>query len=72
MPQSFTRAMSTLCLLGALGWAAQAQDPPAPKIVLSPESWDFGEAWHGEEPTTTLTIKNEGNADLKLTRVKAC
>ena len=49
-----------------------AQDAPAPKLALSMDKWDFGEVWHPQVPQTTLTIKNEGNADLRLTRVKAC
>ncbi len=49
-----------------------AQDAPAPKLVLSMDKWDFGEVWHPQVQRTTLTIKNEGNADLRLTRVKAC
>ena len=49
-----------------------AQDTPAPKLVLSMDKWDFGEVWHPQLQQTNLTIKNEGNADLLLTRVKAC
>jgi hypothetical protein len=42
-----------------------------PKLVLSQEAWDFGEVWHPETPTLTLTLKNEGDAELKISEVKA-
>jgi len=56
-------------LLSGVAWAQEAR---APKLALSQESWDFGAMWHGENPQLTLVLKNEGNADLNLTRVKAC
>ncbi len=49
--------------------AAQAA-APAPKIALSQEEWDFGKVWHQEFPTVTLVIRNQGTAELKITRIK--
>lgn len=50
----------------------QAAPPsgPQPKIVLSSELWDFGDAVYGDALQQTFTIKNEGDADLILDRVK--
>lgn len=43
---------------------------PQPKITLSSELWDFGDALYGDALQQTFTIKNEGDADLILDRVK--
>ena len=61
-----------LGLIAGLTTTSLAQNQPAPKIVLSKTEWKFGEIWHGESPTTTVDIRNEGNAPLRLTKVKAC
>ncbi len=45
-------------------------DGPRPKITLSAEVWDFGVVIYGDAPSQTFTIKNEGDADLILDRVK--
>jgi hypothetical protein len=41
-----------------------------PKLVLSQESWDFGPVWHPATPTLTLMLKNDGDAELKISEVK--
>lgn len=52
--------------------SAPASQPaaPAPRIVLSQNAWDFGEVWHPLSPVLKLGVKNEGNADLLISRVK--
>lgn len=67
-----SRVVLLTALACGLTATAVAQNPPAPKIVLSKTGWNFGEVWHGETPTTTVDIRNEGNAPLRLTKVKAC
>jgi hypothetical protein len=57
-------------LASVLVLAAGAQAEPAPKLLFSQPSWDFGEVWHTETPTLTLTIKNEGDAELILAKVR--
>ncbi len=51
--------------------AARAQDAPAPRIVLSQDSWNFGDVWHPQSAALTLVVKNEGNADLELKDVRS-
>jgi hypothetical protein len=67
-----TTSMPTrVALLAALLAAtAVAQNAPAPKIVLQPTSWDFGQVWQEEQQSFTLTVKNEGNADLLISEVR--
>ncbi|MDX2200196.1 MAG: DUF1573 domain-containing protein [Phycisphaerae bacterium] len=63
----------------ALAAAAHAADtqPPAiqapakPKIELSSELWNFGEIWFGEKLEQKVTIKNTGNAELRIESVRA-
>ncbi|MCG3126816.1 MAG: hypothetical protein CHACPFDD_01671 [Phycisphaerae bacterium] len=43
---------------------------PKPKLTLSATSWDFGTAIYGDSPTYTLTLKNEGDADLTGLKVR--
>ena len=52
--------------------AKQAAPPsgPQPKITLSSELWDFGEVLYGDAPQQKFTIKNEGDADLIIDRVR--
>jgi len=42
-----------------------------PKITLSPETWDMGTIYQWANPSTTVTITNTGDADLKILDVKA-
>jgi hypothetical protein len=60
-----------IALVVFLAGAAHALGGQA-KLEVLPESWNFGEAWHGTTPKTELMIRNAGDADLQLTRVKAC
>jgi hypothetical protein len=60
-----------LALALACSSAVLGQAPPAPKLVLSREDWDFGAIWHPESPTLTLTVKNMGAAELKISGVRA-
>jgi hypothetical protein len=59
--------LTVLLALTPCGWAQS----PAPKLVLSQPNWDFGQAWHEDQPTMTLIIRNEGNAELKMTEVRS-
>ena len=60
------------CVAAGLAATAFGQEKPAPKLVLSQEAWDFGEAWHGTLPKLNLVLTNAGNADLVFRRIKAC
>ncbi len=42
----------------------------APKIVLEPTSWDFGQVWQEERQSLTLKVRNEGDASLVLSDVR--
>jgi len=42
----------------------------APKIVVSPEKYDFGQVEEGASPKAVFTIKNEGDAQLMISDVK--
>jgi hypothetical protein len=42
-----------------------------PQMLLSEEEWDFGLVKPDEKPSHIFTIKNEGNEDLILERVKS-
>jgi len=47
-----------------------APDAPAPRLVVAPPSHDFGEIWAGETVTCSFELRNAGNADLKIVRVR--
>lgn len=42
----------------------------APKLQVSTREWDFGEKWAGEPAETTLTLKNVGDAPLRIEKLK--
>ena len=42
-----------------------------PRMVLSALEWDFGIVKPNEKPTKVITIKNEGDEDLLIERVRA-
>ena len=42
-----------------------------PELALSTTTWDFGTVWSGENVSTTVTLRNTGNAPLKITQVKS-
>ncbi len=54
--------------------AVQADETPdqtgAPKIVVDKETLDFGEVKQGAEVKQTFTIRNKGDADLKIERAR--
>ncbi len=43
---------------------------PQPRISVSEEEWDFGKVIQGEKPTHIFIVKNEGEGDLIIERVK--
>lgn len=43
-----------------------------PKIELSKEVWELGEVWFGQTPKNTFTIKNIGDAPLKIKVKGSC
>ena len=59
------------CVALGLSCGARAQTPAAPRLVLSQDSWDFGEVWHPESPALALVVRNEGTADLKIESVQS-
>lgn len=42
-----------------------------PRLVLSTEEWDFGNKWHGEPCSTEIKIANDGDAVLKILKIKS-
>lgn len=66
--------LAGLMLIGwggaAAGWAQDSR-PGTPKLVLSQESWDFGEVWHLEKPRLTINLRNEGTADLRVQPIQS-
>jgi len=42
----------------------------APKIVVTPDKFDFGQVEEGASPKAVFTIKNEGDAQLMISDVK--
>ena len=64
------RPLGMLCVALGVMASAVAQVAPAPKLVLSQDSWNFGEVWHPQPATVALVVKNEGTADLKLGKVQ--
>ena len=51
--------------LGAGAVAAQS----GPRLVIDPESWDFGRVLKGRSFEKTFTIKNVGDAPLVIDRI---
>jgi hypothetical protein len=43
----------------------------APKIEVSPGSWEFGAVYQWDNPSTEITIRNAGDQPLVIERVKA-
>ena len=80
MRNTVTCLALTALALSVTGWQTvgpvrpQDKKPPPsgpqPKITLSSELWDFGDALYGDALQQSFTIKNEGEADLRLDRVK--
>jgi hypothetical protein len=67
VPRSVAFALAAWGLVGT-AWGQESAS--APKIVLSQDEWDFGQVWHQELPTFNLVIRNAGNAELRIARVK--
>jgi transcriptional regulator len=49
---------------------ASATQTAAPKLEVSTSLWDFGQKWAGEKAETTITLKNVGDAPLRIEKVK--
>ncbi|HBY57426.1 MAG TPA: hypothetical protein DEG96_06150 [Candidatus Atribacteria bacterium] len=41
-----------------------------PRIIVSEEEWDFGKVVQGEKPTHTFMVKNGGEGELIIERIK--
>ena len=50
--------------------ATQNNSGPQPRILVSEQEWDFGKVVQGEKPTHTFIIKNGGEGDLIIERIK--
>lgn len=59
------------CAVWGLACVADGQQNATPRIVLSQEAWDFGTVWQEARPAFTLTVRNDGGAELQLTDVKS-
>lgn len=59
------------CIATAL--AAPAQDAEStdgrPKLAIDRTEWDFGTIWYGDPCQTSLELKNEGSAPLRIEEV---
>ena len=42
-----------------------------PRLELSQTVWDFGTVWSGDKVSTTITLRNAGDAALMITQVKS-
>jgi hypothetical protein len=63
-------ALAFLALLPPPGRAgAEEKAPPAPRIRVEPESFDFGRALPGKVLRKEFTVRNFGDAPLVLERV---
>lgn len=58
----------TICTL-IVATTANAQLAPAPRLTLSQESWDFGKVWHPDPVYLDLGLRNDGAADLHISKV---
>lgn len=64
--------------LAGLAWA---DDPPSTepatpsprkaRIVVGQDIWDFGQIWHGDKVEKEIELRNDGDAELVITRVRA-
>lgn len=70
MTHSFQTAILITIAL-ACSSPSLGQTAAGPKLELSQDAWNFGEVWHPESPTMTLIVKNNGDAELKLSNLKA-
>jgi hypothetical protein len=76
MPRPSNAYLVALASLSLLGSAA-AQDqppvepPPAPRIELSTQEWNFGVAWQGQPLKQEITVKNAGTAPLEISEVSS-
>jgi len=50
--------------------ATQNNSGLQPRILVSEEEWDFGKVTRGEKPTHIFIVKNGGEGDLIINRVK--
>jgi len=50
--------------------ATQNNFGPQPRILVSEEEWDFGKVIRGEKPAHIFIVKNEGEGDLIIERLK--
>ena len=48
----------------------QNNSGPQPKILVSEQEWDFGKVIQGEKPNHTFIVKNGGEGDLIIERIK--
>ncbi|MDP3882935.1 MAG: DUF1573 domain-containing protein [Candidatus Staskawiczbacteria bacterium] len=66
----FIAGLAGVILFGYLQATAPASnDPNAPKILISPESFDFGEIQYGDIVTHNFGVTNSGKSDLEIKRV---
>jgi hypothetical protein len=48
----------------------QNNSGPQPRILVSEQEWDFGKVIQGEKPTHIFIVKNGGEGDLIIDRLK--
>jgi hypothetical protein len=62
--------IATVLLAAALGFAAEPAAAP-PRLELSARSLDWGKCGHRQELTKTVTLVNQGGAELKIEGLKS-
>jgi hypothetical protein len=60
-----------LALWAGLAVLASTAMAGKPRITLSEEVWNFGTIWHGEKVRHDVILRNEGDAELRIHKVKA-
>jgi hypothetical protein len=68
--------MRLICFAGALlavtsALPLLAGEEPAPRMVLTEDTWDFGALEEGQTATKTIEVRNAGTAELRITFIRS-
>lgn len=71
--QSYPRrpAVRRAALWVGLGMLAVSAMAGKPRLTLSEDVWNFGTIWHGDKVRHDVILRNEGDAELRILKVKA-
>ena len=64
--------IGVIVILGGILVFSNIQNKPLlqPRLLVSEEEWDFGKVIQGEKPTHIFIVKNGGEGDLIIERLK--